>query len=212
MLRYPLNFSTPHLDDEVALRDMQYYAPMWPDANSMYWWAFTVGYAELGNTTKAASLLTKSSEANVFGPFKIWSEAPGGGGCPNFCTGAGGYLQSLWAGFAGVRFSDDALWIKKPTLPAGIGYEGVKSLLLRHIAYRGSTLDLRVDANGALLSLSSSSSGASGATTETTETTPLPLQLSVVVGAESAQPLVKGAAAVRIPKDAVARVFAVAAS
>lgn len=32
-------------------------------------------------------------------PHRIWSEVKGGGGCPNFLTGAGIYLQSVWACF-----------------------------------------------------------------------------------------------------------------
>ena len=41
----------------------------------------------------------------------------GGSGCPNFLTGAGGFLQSVWAGLAGVRVHHDRLTILPTATP-----------------------------------------------------------------------------------------------
>ena len=89
------------------------YNTQWPGGNSMYWSMFTIGYADLRNATATDFFFTKSAAQNVFGPFRIWSEAPGGGGCPNFLTGAGIYLQSVWAGYGGLRLNDDSLEVRR---------------------------------------------------------------------------------------------------
>merc|ERR1711907_480258 len=104
----------------------------------MYWWAFTTGYEEVGNPKTADSYLVKSTAKNVYGPFKIWSESQGGGGCPNFLSGAGGYLQSIWAGYGGLRLSDDSLHILAPRVPPG----GAKVMVLRNVAYAGAKLEI----------------------------------------------------------------------
>lgn len=57
-----------------------------PAGNAMFWSMFTIGYADLGNYSAADHYLAKSTASNLYGPYKIWSEAMGGGGCPNFLT------------------------------------------------------------------------------------------------------------------------------
>ena len=47
------------------------------------------------------------------------SEEPGGVGCPNFLTGAGGVLSAVWAGWGGVRLRDDRLDLVYPIPPPG---------------------------------------------------------------------------------------------
>ena len=103
----------------------------------MYWSMFTIGYADLRNATATDFYFTKSAAQNVFGPFRIWSEAPGGGGCPNFLTGAGIYLQSVWAGYGGLRLNDDSLEITTPPRcpPNTTGFA------IRRMEYRGARMD-----------------------------------------------------------------------
>jgi trehalose/maltose hydrolase-like predicted phosphorylase len=48
-------------------------------------------------------------------PFNAWQETISGG-CPHFITGAGGFLQGLWAGFGGVRILNDRV-VFNPVLP-----------------------------------------------------------------------------------------------
>ena len=52
-------------------------------------------------------------------PFDVMSEEPGGVGCPNFVTGAGGVLSAVWAGWGGVRLRDDRLDLVYPIPPPG---------------------------------------------------------------------------------------------
>ena len=43
---------------------------------------------------------------------QVWTEVQSGVGAVNFITGAGGFLQALISGFAGVRIYPDYLEIK----------------------------------------------------------------------------------------------------
>lgn len=117
MLRYPLNVSKTILTYQTHHNNLDFYSTQWPNGNAMYWSMFTIGYSDLGLHSTADHYLTKSTTSNLYGPFKIWTENPDGSGCPNFLTGAGVYLQSLWAGYGGVRFRDDSLLIKAPEWP-----------------------------------------------------------------------------------------------
>lgn len=149
---------------------------------------FTIGYSDLGASYHhtADYYLNKSTAANLYGPFKIWSEAPGGGGCPNFLTGAGVYLQSVWAGYGGLRFRDDALEIKLPRkLP------NTTALVLRGIHYAGSTLMLVIDAQEAKLSV----------------LTMGPERLVLSVDNQEARPLLPGPATSSFPRSSIAAIF-----
>merc|ERR1719265_2910863 len=121
MMQYPLNVPTKWANwtEDVKHNDLQFYETQWLDGNAMYWWAFTVNWLALSERSIAANYFGKTTANNVFGPFKVWTESAGGGGCPNFMTGAGGYLQILWAGYAGVRLTDDALIFLNPSPPEG---------------------------------------------------------------------------------------------
>ena len=116
LLRYPANFTESDPDfplvDDVHANDLDQYQQWWPGGNAMYWWSFAAGYRDLEgraaapgprrNASAAAvfgsaadAMFAKSTAQNVYGPFKIWAESQGGGGCPNFLSGAGGWLQSV---------------------------------------------------------------------------------------------------------------------
>lgn len=143
MMRYPLNVSRASLPDSLHRADLDFYCAQRQSGNSMYWSQFTIGHADIEDAAATDFYFAKSSSKNIFGPFRIWSEAPGGGGCPNFLTGAGIWLQSLWAGYLGVRFADDALLIRAPRLPPN-----TTALTLRGVAYAGARLRLRLDGGG----------------------------------------------------------------
>jgi hypothetical protein len=61
-----------------------------------------------------------------------------GGDCGgNFLTGAGGFLQGIWAGWAGMRLRIDSLDFVTPRVPATT--DGLK---LRGVSYLGFKFDL----------------------------------------------------------------------
>merc|ERR1712224_322116 len=89
-------------------------------------------------------------------PFYFWHEGNGTDGCasqgaPNLVTGAGGFLQSVWAGYGGVRFErDDALTIRSPRpLPKST------RLRLRGVHFLGARLDIVALEGAWFVSLSS---------------------------------------------------------
>ena len=65
------------------------------------------------------------------------------------------YLQSIWAGYGGIRWSDHDLQIHAPHL-----LPNTTQLVVRGIAYLGSRLLLEVRASGATLSIITSGSTA----------------------------------------------------
>eukprot|EP00298_Acanthocystis_sp_HF-20_P011332 c19339_g1_i2.p1 GENE.c19339_g1_i2~~c19339_g1_i2.p1 ORF type:complete len:760 (+),score=265.46 c19339_g1_i2:36-2315(+) len=136
LMSYPLNIT---MSNEIKENNLNYYSQQWPSANAMYWWAFSVLWNELENHQKADDYFSKITAKNVFGPFHIWSEDPGGHGCPNFITGAGAFLQSIWAGYGGIRISDSSLTFLNPRVPPGS-----TSLIFRQISYLTNKIDVTI--------------------------------------------------------------------
>ena len=99
-----------------------------------------IGFIELGDADHAAQQLNASMKNALKSPFGVWSETPSGG-CPNFLTGAGGYLQTMSAGFPQMRHNDTALVFTRPVLPSGSS-----RLTLRGLAYLGNRITVSYDA------------------------------------------------------------------
>jgi trehalose/maltose hydrolase-like predicted phosphorylase len=75
-------------------------------------------YARLGEPDKAYELFQKSYQPNRVPPFGVLAETAGGTN-PYFATGAGGTLQAVLAGMAGIDITDEGL-VQLPTrLPKG---------------------------------------------------------------------------------------------
>ena len=74
---------------------------------------FSSSYLELGEQDKGNSFFNRSYAPYVREPFKIWTEVQSGVGAVNFITGAGGFLQALISGYAGIRIHPDSLEIKQ---------------------------------------------------------------------------------------------------
>jgi len=129
---------------------------------------FAIGFLALGNnyTGLAAEEFQKGYSLYLNGPFKSWLECPPPGcivkttntsnhelpshpvpPCPNFITGAGGFLQAILYGYAGLRYQSDHMLLR-PTLPPQS-----RSLLLRHLHFQGSLMNIAYDAKTLILSL-----------------------------------------------------------
>eukprot|EP01102_Stenamoeba_stenopodia_P000560 TRINITY_DN10550_c0_g1_i1.p1 TRINITY_DN10550_c0_g1~~TRINITY_DN10550_c0_g1_i1.p1 ORF type:complete len:853 (+),score=209.16 TRINITY_DN10550_c0_g1_i1:165-2561(+) len=68
----------------------------------------------------ASTLFKKCYEPVTHEPFYVWTEGENFGGCPQFLTASGGYLQALINGFGGIRIKEDGLYIEKPALPPNV--------------------------------------------------------------------------------------------
>jgi len=132
LLAFPLGMK---MSRQTRLKDLDGYARVSDETGpAMTWGSFALGYIEAGEDAKAAADFNKSF-ANVKEPFEVWTERPTGG-TTNFITGAGGFLQTVMFGYGGLRIHDDHLTIT-PTL-----MEGVSSMTIRGIRYRGSSFTI----------------------------------------------------------------------
>ncbi len=73
-------------------------------------------YAQLGDAESAFRLFKESYEPNKRPPFGALSETATGHE-PYFATGAGGMLQTILFGFAGLHFTDNGIVQKDAILP-----------------------------------------------------------------------------------------------
>ena len=114
LLSYPLSI----VDEENAiLRDLQYYeTKLSVEGPAMGKSIFAVLYARRGDAANAYRLFKESYVPNQQAPFGALSEVATSN-FSYFATGAGGMLQTILFGFAGLDFSDEGIVQKNPILP-----------------------------------------------------------------------------------------------
>ncbi len=114
LLSYPLNIIN---DKETVLKDLKYYEPkLAKEGPAMAQSVFAVIYARLGDAENAFRLFKRSYEPNKRPPFGALAEAATSNN-PYFATGAGGMLQTVIFGFAGLHITEDGIIQKNPILP-----------------------------------------------------------------------------------------------
>lgn len=132
LINFPLMYSST--DGEQARRnDLELYGKITDqDGPAMTHSMFSIGWNEFGEAQKAHDAFQKNFE-NMQKPFHVWSEVRDGDGAANFITAAGGYLQAIVFGYAGLRLREDHLSFDIHTLP------GNKPFCLNGIKYRGAS-------------------------------------------------------------------------
>jgi len=114
LLAYPLNF---YSDEKQIRKDLDYYElRMHPDGPAMSHSVLSVIYSRLGDCEKAYKLFGQSYKPNQRGPFGLMAESAYSNN-PYFNTGAGGMLQAIIYGFAGLEITDNGLTQRKSCLP-----------------------------------------------------------------------------------------------
>lgn len=78
--------------------------------------AFCVQYARLGDADKAYEMFKRCYQPNLRPPFGVLAETPTTQN-PYFATGAGGLLQAVINGFAGLRVTDKGVVQVPSVLP-----------------------------------------------------------------------------------------------
>lgn len=120
LLAYPLGFlSEPKdIDANISYYDAKIDSVRGP---AMSHSAMAVNYARMGQGDRAGRLIERSYKPNLRGPFYNLSESPNNDHV-YFVTGAGGLLQALVFGLAGVDVDMEAGGIRQlpSSLPAGI--------------------------------------------------------------------------------------------
>ena len=114
LLSYPLHIVS---DQETILKDLKYYEPkLAVEGPAMGKSIFSILYARQGDVENAYRLFKESYEPNQQAPFGALSEVATSN-FSYFATGAGGMLQSVLFGFAGLEFTDNGIVQKNPILP-----------------------------------------------------------------------------------------------
>jgi trehalose/maltose hydrolase-like predicted phosphorylase len=100
-------------DTAQIRKDLEYYIDKVPvkKTPAMSKSIYSILYARLGNAPKALYYFYDSYLPNLNPPFRVIAEFNGGTN-PYFITGAGGTLQSIIFGFAGLDITEKGL---KPT-------------------------------------------------------------------------------------------------
>ncbi|MCM1348645.1 MAG: glycoside hydrolase family 65 protein [Firmicutes bacterium] len=118
LLAFPLEILTS--PDEIE-RNLSYYDTKIDSLHgpAMSHSAMSVNYARMGNGEKAGRLVERSYKPNLRGPFHNLSESPGNNHT-YFMTGAGGLIQALVFGYAGLDITDNGITQKPATLPKSV--------------------------------------------------------------------------------------------
>ena len=148
LIYYPL--AIENISATTRRHDVETYAALQnPHGVAMTWGIQTIVSLDIGDVAAAARYFRTGFEVFARPPFYTWHEGNGtdgssAQGAPNLVTGAGGFLQSVWAGYGGVRFErDDALVIRSPRpLPNST------ALRLRGVHYLGARLDIEARDDG----------------------------------------------------------------
>lgn len=117
LLGYPLGL----LDDEAVRANIDYYSTRIDSINgpAMSHSAMAVNYARTADGARAARLVDRSFRPNLRGPFYCLSETPGNNST-YFMTAAGGLLQAIIFGYAGIDITPEGLTQIPSALPASI--------------------------------------------------------------------------------------------
>ncbi|XP_050079008.1 protein-glucosylgalactosylhydroxylysine glucosidase-like [Anopheles maculipalpis] len=149
LLGYPLEFP---MKESTKANNLRLYSMVTrPDGPAMTWAIHTIGHLDLNELDHAAAMFRKSYKQYLRAPFHVWSEnGDGADGAGNFITGAGGFLQSLINGYAGVRLRHGKLVINNPRLPPG-----TTRLFLPELNFGGVKFTLDIGQNGFHISFGS---------------------------------------------------------
>ncbi|KAL7044782.1 hypothetical protein ACKWTF_002049 [Chironomus riparius] len=147
MLGYPLQLP---MNASTKRNDLEYYDNKTRENGPAMTWAIhTIGFLDLEDQNTAAKYFERSYSLYTRAPFNAWSEAiPDQPAAGNFITGAGGFLQSVINGYAGIRLNFDNLVITKSYLPANSS-----KLTLNGIVYLGNVFRLEIIAGFKTLTL-----------------------------------------------------------
>lgn len=147
LLGYPLEFQ---MENSTKANNLEIYSRVTrSNGPAMTWAMHTIGHLELGQLQEAEQMFTKSYQQYIRAPYNVWSEnGDGTDGAGNFITGAGGFLQSIIFGYAGIRLHNGQIVITKPLL-----LPSTSRLYIPEINYLGTKFYLDVKNNNITLGL-----------------------------------------------------------
>jgi trehalose/maltose hydrolase-like predicted phosphorylase len=121
MLGYPIQASNITL--EIRKNDYAFYSPFeyawyWEAPRSMIFSMYAIAAAELEDTSNAQQYFSLCY-SDMKAPFNVFFELmenASSGGCHNFITGYGAFLQALTYGWGRIRINESMLYMN-PMLP-----------------------------------------------------------------------------------------------
>lgn len=116
LLSYPLHCLSP----AVSRKTLDYYAGRIDTANgpAMTYSIFSIICSQLGEPKEAYRYFQQAYRPNLRPPFGVFAETATSDN-PYFATGAGGMLQAVLYGFAGLQVTDKGIVQAKAVLPPG---------------------------------------------------------------------------------------------
>lgn len=118
LLGYPMRFA--NMEKSTRRNNLNFYSNVTrPNGPAMTWSMHAIGHLDVDPTPPDQQMFERTYVPYVRRPFFVWNEYVDGfdGGAGNFITGAGGFLQLIMYGYAGIRINVDSLSIQRPHLP-----------------------------------------------------------------------------------------------
>lgn len=145
LIGYPLMFSMNH---STRVNDLKMYGSATRDSGpAMSFSMYAINYLDIDDEEKANVMLARSYKPHIRQPFNVWNEVvEGEDGATNFMTGAGGFLQTIFNGFLGIRQNLHQLEIRNPRLP-----HNCTRLQVTGLSYLSSKFDLQIIKDGIFL-------------------------------------------------------------
>lgn len=118
LLGYPLQFA--NIQPSTRRNNLNLYANLTrSNGPAMTWSMHAIGHLDSDSTPPTEEMFNRTYVPYMRQPYLMWNEYVNGvpDGAGNFITGAGGFLQLIMYGYAGIRVNVDSLSIQKPQLP-----------------------------------------------------------------------------------------------
>lgn len=151
LLGYPLQYA--NVNESTRRNNLVFYGKVTRETGpAMTWSMHAIGHLDV-DELPPEELFKRTYVPYIRTPFYVWNEYVDGvpNGASNFITGAGGFLQLIMYGYAGIRINADSLTIEKTTLPPGtiklkLNGEFVSrySTCIRAIGTYGMSLPMRI--------------------------------------------------------------------
>lgn len=118
LLGYPLQFTNQR--QSTRQNNLNFYANVTrSNGPAMTWSMHVIGHLEAESTPPNEQLFNRTHIPYIRSPYFVWNEYVNGvpDGASNFLTGAGGFLQMIMYGYAGIRINTDSFTIQNTQLP-----------------------------------------------------------------------------------------------
>lgn len=117
LLGYPLQYA--NINARTRRNNLKFYENVTrKNGPAMTWSMHAIGHLDI-DELPTEEFFNRTFASYIRKPFYVWNEYVDGvtDGASNFITGAGGFLQLIMYGYAGIRINADSLTIERSTLP-----------------------------------------------------------------------------------------------